>query len=89
MYEDDGRRYLVYQRGDARGPRAQHSGHLAGDRGLDAEGLRAGIGSSSPRAELAEGADTVYVNGDSVIPCAKAIEPLFQERMFAGVHLES
>jgi adenine-specific DNA-methyltransferase len=34
---------------------------------------------------LAEGADAVYVNGDSCIPNAKAIEPLFKARMFAGV----
>ena len=34
---------------------------------------------------LAEGADTVYVNGMSSIPRAKPIEPLFKERMFAGV----
>ena len=34
---------------------------------------------------LAEGADAVYVNGDSCIPNATAIEPLFKARMFAGV----
>ncbi len=34
---------------------------------------------------LTEGADTVYVNGMSSIPRARPIEPLFKERMFAGV----
>ena len=31
-------------------------------------------------------ADTLYVNGGSVIPGAKAVEPIFQARMFAGAH---
>ena len=31
-------------------------------------------------------ADTVYVNGDSAIPNAKPIEPLFKARMFVGVN---
>lgn len=31
------------------------------------------------------GDDMVYVNGDSCIPNAKAIEPMFKARMFAGV----
>ena len=35
---------------------------------------------------LAGGADTVYVNGDSVIPGAKPIEPMFKARMFADVN---
>ena len=32
---------------------------------------------------LTEGADSVYVNGDSFIPNAKALEPVFKARMFA------
>ena len=32
---------------------------------------------------LTEGADSVYVNGDSFIPHAKALEPTFKARMFA------
>ena len=35
---------------------------------------------------LRDGADVVYVNGDSCIPDAKPIEPMFKERMFAGVN---
>ena len=33
-------------------------------------------------------ADTVYVNGDSVIPGAKPVEPMFKARMFAGVNAD-
>lgn len=33
---------------------------------------------------LIEGADEVFVNGDSFIPGARALEPLFKARMFAG-----
>ncbi len=35
--------------------------------------------------KLAEGADEVFVNGDSFIPGARALEPLFKARMFATV----
>jgi len=34
---------------------------------------------------LIEGADEVFVNGDSFIPNAKALERLFKARMFAEV----
>jgi len=35
--------------------------------------------------KLTEGADEVFVNGDSFIPKAKALEPVFKARMFAEV----
>ncbi len=35
--------------------------------------------------KLTKGADEVFVNGDSFIPNAKALEPLFKARMFAEV----
>ena len=35
--------------------------------------------------KLTEGMDEVYVNGDSYIPGARALEPLFKARMFAAV----
>ena len=38
------------------------------------------------RKNLAGDADTVYVNGDSAIPNARPIEPMFKARMFAGVN---
>ena len=34
---------------------------------------------------LTEGADEVFVNGDSFIRNARALEPVFKARMFAGV----
>ena len=88
VYEDDGRRYLVYSGETREAPGRstaviwrETEGWTQKDFARDREFVA--------ESGLAEGADTVYVNGDSVIPCAKAIEPLFQERMFAGVHLES
>ncbi|MDD3260007.1 MAG: hypothetical protein PHN97_11215, partial [Smithellaceae bacterium] len=35
--------------------------------------------------QLTEGVDDIYVNGDSYIPGARALEPLFKARMFADV----
>ncbi len=84
VYDNDGRRYLVYRgetreapgRGVAviwRETEGWTDEDFARDRKFVGEqGLRDG------------GADTVYVNGDSCIPGAKAIEPLFKARMFAG-----
>ena len=37
--------------------------------------------------KLTEGVDEVYVNGDSYIPGARALEKLFKERMFAPVEV--
>ena len=83
-YNDNGRRYLVY-RGETRDAPGRSvavvwretdgwtQDDFARDRQFVAE------------RELAEGAETVYINGDSVIPGAKPVEPLFKARMFAGV----
>jgi adenine-specific DNA-methyltransferase len=35
--------------------------------------------------KLTEGADEIYVNGDSRIPGARSLDPIFKERMFATV----
>jgi hypothetical protein len=35
--------------------------------------------------KLTDGADEVFVNGDSFIPKARALEPVFKNRMFAPV----
>ena len=37
------------------------------------------------RGALADGVDEVFVNGDSFISDAKALEPVFKARMFDGV----
>jgi len=35
--------------------------------------------------KLTEGADEIFVNGDSFIPTARTLEPVFKARMVAGV----
>ena len=37
--------------------------------------------------ELTAGADEIYVNGDSRIPGARSLDPIFKERMFAPVEV--
>ena len=83
VYHDDGRRYLVY-----RGETREAPGRSVAVIWRETEGWteedfardREFVGEKV----LDGGADTVYVNGDSCIPGAKAIEPLFKARMFAG-----
>lgn len=85
VYNDNGRRYLVY-----RGETRDTPGHKVAVIWRETEGWteddfardRDFVGQHNLAAE----ADTVYVNGDSAIPNAKPIEPLFKERMFAGVN---
>jgi len=36
---------------------------------------------------LAADVDEIYVNGDSRIPGARSLDPIFKERMFAGVEV--
>ena len=84
VYDDDARRYLVY-RGETRdGPGREVAviwrdtkewteEDFARDRDFVAENSLAGDD------------DAVYINGDSCIPGAKPIEPMFKARMFAGV----
>ena len=35
--------------------------------------------------KLTEGAEDIFVNGDSFIPTARALDPVFKARMFAPV----
>ena len=85
IYTDGGRHYLVYQ-GETREKPSQRVAVIwreiegwqkqdfARDKHFVAEN------------HLAEGADVIYVNGDSCIPNAKGLDPLFKSRMFAGLH---
>jgi adenine-specific DNA-methyltransferase len=81
VYDDAGRRYLVYRgRIDHRQivviwreTEDWQKADLERDKKFVAE------------QNLTEGADEVFVNGDSFIPNAKALEPLFKARMFAEV----
>ena len=85
-FDDDGLRYLVF-RGETqdapgrkvaviwRGTEGWTEDDFARDRDFVAQN------------NLSGGADTVYVNGDSSIPGAKPIEPMFKARMFAAVNV--
>jgi len=37
--------------------------------------------------KLTKGVDEVFVNGDSFIPNAKALEPVFKARMFTSIEV--
>ena len=84
VYDDDGRRYVVF-RGETRAapghPVAviwrETKGWTEADFARDRDFVA--------QHNLDGGAETVYVNGDSCIPGAKPIEPMFKARMFAGV----
>jgi len=81
VYDDDGRRYLVYRgRIDHRQivviwreTEGWQKADLERDKNFVVE------------QKLTEGADEVFVNGDSFVPNAKALEPVFKGRMFAEV----
>ncbi len=82
VYSDGGRRYLVYS-----GKNREESGvtviwrETGGWEQADYTRDRDFVA----RLQLTDGADEVFVNGDSLIPDAQALEPLFKSRMFAGV----
>ena len=84
-YDDGGRRYLVYRSETRANPgravaviwRATE-GWTEEDFARDRDFVKA--------QEMAKDTDTVYVNGDSCIPRAKSIEPMFKARMFADAN---
>jgi len=82
VYHNNGRRYLVY-RGTTRDGRTvaviwrETAGWEQEDYERDREFVAA--------QKMAEGADEVYVNGDSLIPGARSLDGLFKARMFAEV----
>ena len=85
VYADEGRRYLVY-RGESRAEPGRKvaviwretTGWTEDDFARDRDFVA--------QNSLSGNADTVYVNGDSAIPDAKPIEPVFKDRMFASVN---
>jgi adenine-specific DNA-methyltransferase len=81
VYDDDGRRYLVYR------GRIDHRQIVVVWR--ETEGWqKADLDRDKKfvaQHKLTDGADEVFVNGDSFIPNAKALEPVFKARMFAPV----
>ena len=83
VYHDDGRRYLVYRGETREAPGRSVAVIWRETEGWTDEDFARDRKFVSEKV-LDGGADTVYVNGNSVIPSAKAIEPLFKARMFAG-----
>ena len=85
VYDDDGKRYLVF-RGETRDVPGRNvkviwretEGWTQEDFARDRQFV--------DEQGLVEEGDVVYVNGGSVIPGAKAVEPVFKARMFAGAH---
>lgn len=81
---DNDRRYLVYRGATREGRKVaviwrETEGWKEKDYKRDKEFVAA--------QKLTEGMDEVYVNGDSYIPGARALEKLFKERMFATVEV--
>ena len=85
IYTDGGRHYLVYQ-GETRENPSQRVAviwrEIEGWQKQDFTRDKHFVAEN----HLAEGADVIYVNGDSCIPNAKGLDPLFKSRMFAGLH---
>ncbi|MCS7325664.1 MAG: hypothetical protein NZ532_10090, partial [Thermoflexales bacterium] len=81
-FDDQGRRYVVY-RGTLRNGRTvaiiwrETRGWTKEDYKRDRNFVAA--------HQLTDGADEIFVNGDSLIPGARSLDALFKERMFAGV----
>ena len=85
VFADSGRRYLVY-----RGETRDRPGHRVVVIWRETEGWTdadfARDRDFVAQNSLSGNADAVYVNGDSAIPGAKPIEPVFKDRMFARVN---
>jgi adenine-specific DNA-methyltransferase len=81
VYDNNGRRYLVY-RGQLEDRQVAIIWRdIAGWQQADLERDKRFVAEH----ELTDGADEVFVNGDSFIPGARALEPIFKARMFAPV----
>ena len=85
VFDDEGRRYLVF-RGETRAAPGRLVAVIWRETEGWAEADFARDRDFVARQNLAGNADTVYVNGDSAIPGAKPIEPMFKARMFAGIN---
>jgi adenine-specific DNA-methyltransferase len=82
VINDSDRRYLIYH-GDTREGRKVAVIWRETEGWKDKDYTRDKVFVASQ--QLTEGVDDVYVNGDSYIPGARALEPLFKARMFADV----
>jgi len=82
IYNNDGQRYLIY-RGTLRNGRTVVIiwRDITGWKIEDYEREATFVAEQN----LTAGADEIYVNGDSRIPGARSLDPIFKERMFAAV----
>ena len=81
VHEDDGRRYLVYRghtpgRGEVAVIWRDTEGWGEEDYARDAAFVT--------ETGMAEGAEEVFVNGDSLVPSARSLDGVFKRRMLAG-----
>ena len=83
-YDDNGQRYLVY-RGETRHAPGRKVAAIWRETEGWTEADFARDRDFVDQHAIAGDAETVYVNGDSCIPRAKPIEPMFKARMFASV----
>jgi adenine-specific DNA-methyltransferase len=81
VYDDNGRRYLVYRGRIDHRQIAVIWRETEGWQKADLERDKNFV----VEQKLTEGADEVFVNGDSFIPKARALEPVFKARMFAEI----
>jgi len=82
VLEDNGRYYLIYRGATREGKRTvviwrETAGWTEEDYKRDRDFVA--------KHKFTEGADVIYVNGDSLIPGAQALEGVFKAKMFAGV----
>jgi len=82
VLDNDGRRYLVYRGTTREGKRTaviwrKTEGWTENDYRRDRDFVA--------KHKLAEGADLIYTNGDSLIPGAQALDGVFKAKMFTSV----
>ena len=83
VHYDDGRRYLVYRGETREAPGREVAVVWRTTGGWKQDGF-ARDRQFVDGLKSVKDADVVYVNGDSVIPSAKPVEPIFKARMFAS-----
>ncbi|HUU20064.1 MAG TPA: DNA methyltransferase [Sedimentisphaerales bacterium] len=81
VYDDKGRKYLVYRGTVDHKEVAVIWRETKGWGKKDLERDKKFVADK----KLTEGADEIFVNGDSFIPKARALDPVFKARMFEGV----
>ena len=80
VYDNNGTRYLVY-RGKAEGRETVIIWRTI--RGWGEKELKSDKDFILAQ-KLTEGAEDIFVNGDSFVPAARSLDPLFKQRMFDG-----